>query len=299
MGVFMRVAELKSFTRAAQGLGLPKATVSGAVQRLEERVGARLLHRTTRRVELTQDGHVFYERCRDLLSDVDELEGLFRDPRQGLVGRIRVDLPSRMARLRFIPALPAFLAEHPELTLELGTTDRAVDLVTEGYDCVVRVGNLGDSGLVARRIGSMEVINVASPGYLAAHGRPRGLRDLARHQLVHYASTLGQRPDGFEYPTDEGYQTLAMAGRVVVNNAEAYIAACLAGLGIIQSPWLGLDAHIEAGELVEVLPRLRAEPMPVSIVYPHRRNLSRRVRVFMDWLAELLASSPGPGPRTR
>ena len=105
--------------------------------------------------------------------------------------------------------------------------------------------------------------------------------------------------NGFEYPTDEGYQTLAMAGRVVVNNAEAYIAACLAGLGIIQSPWLGLDAHIEAGELVEVLPRLRAEPMPVSIVYPHRRNLSRRVRVFMDWLAELLASSPGPGPHTR
>jgi DNA-binding transcriptional LysR family regulator len=291
MSVFVRVAELKSFTRAAQSLGLPKATVSGAVQRLEARVGARLLHRTTRLVELTQDGQLFYERCRDLLSDVDELESLFTDPRQGLGGRIRVDLPSRMARHRVIPALPAFLAQHPELTLELGTTDRAVDLVREGYDCVVRVGALGESGLVARRVGALEIINVASPSYLAAFGRPRGLKDLPRHRLVHYVVTLGQRPDGFEYPTPEGYATVAMPGQVVVNNAEAYVAACLAGLGIIQAPRVSLEGHLAAGELVELLPRLKAEPMPVSLVYPHRRNLSRRVRVFMDWLAATLGAA--------
>ncbi len=288
MAVFARVAELESFTGAAKSLGLPKASVSNAVARLEERLGARLLQRTTRRVSLTHDGRVFYERCRELLTDADELETLFRAG-PALEGRIRVDMPSRMARLRVIPRLPAFLAEHPKLELELGTTDRAVDLVREGYDCVVRVGSAGQSGLIARRIGEMKLVNVASPSYLKRFGVPRRLTDLAKHEQVHWAGTFGQPPSGWEYEEDGEWKELPMKGRVTVNNAEAYLAACVAGLGLIQTPELTLEHELKAKALVEVLPKHRAAPMPVSILFPHRRQLSRRVRVFIDWLAAQLS----------
>lgn len=285
MAVFARVAELESFTGAARSLGLPKASVSAAVQRLEARLGARLLHRTTRRVTLTQDGRVFHERCRDLLADAEEVEALFQERPEALTGRIRVDLPSRMARFRIIPALPEFLARHPALEVELGSTDRAVDLVREGYDCVVRVGAVGDSGLIARKVGEFQLVNCASPAYLERHGMPRGLKDLAaRHFLVHYASVLGQKPDGWEYQEDGAWKELPMRGLVTVNNAESYVAACLAGLGLIQTPRDTLEPDLAAGRLVEVLPRLRARPMPVTLLYPHRRQLSRRVRAFLDWL---------------
>ncbi len=289
MTAFARVAEMQSFTDAARSLGLPKATVSLAVSRLEERLGVRLLHRTTRRVHLTQDGTVFYERCRDLLSDAEEVETLFQQAPEALSGRIRVDMPSRMARLRVIPALPKFLARHPAVELELGSTDRAVDLVREGYDCVVRVGSAGDSGLIARRIGELQLINCASPAYLARHGTPRGLKDLSKHLLVDWASVLGQKAGGWEYEEDGEWKELPMRSLVTVNNAESYLAACLAGLGIIQVPNMLLDADLKARRIVEILPKLRARPMPVNILYPHRRQLSRRVRVFIEWLEELLA----------
>jgi DNA-binding transcriptional LysR family regulator len=283
--VFARVAEMESFTAAARSLGLPKATASMAVQQLEARLGSRLLHRTTRRVRLTQDGSVFYERCKDLLADVDEVETMFQKSDQALVGRIRVDMSTPMARTRVIPFLSTFLDAHPRIEIELGATDRAVDLVREGYDCVVRVGETGDSGLVARKLGELELINCASPGYLKRYGTPRSLADLERHHLVHYVGTLGQKLYGWEYCERGEWKELPMRGRVTVNNAEALLAACVAGLGLIQSP---RNEHLKTGQLVEVLPKLRARPMPVSILYPHRRQLSRRVRAFMDWLAELL-----------
>jgi DNA-binding transcriptional LysR family regulator len=288
MGVFARVAELESFTAAAKSLGLPKASVSAAVSTLEERLGARLLQRTTRRVSLTHDGRVFYERCRDLLADAEEVETLFQKSGESLKGRIRVDMPSRMARFRVIPRLGKFLAEHPALELELGSTDRAVDLVREGYDCVVRVGSAGDSGLIARRIGEMRLLNVASPAYLKAHGVPRRLADLAKHEAVHWAGSFGQKPGGWEYFEDGAWKELPMRGRITVNSAESYVAAAVAGFGLIQTPEMSLEHELKAGLLVEVLPKYRAAPMPVSILYPHRRQLSRRVRVFIDWLAEQL-----------
>jgi DNA-binding transcriptional LysR family regulator len=289
IAVFARVAELESFTGAAKSLGLPKASVSTAVSQLEEHLGSRLLQRTTRRVSLTHDGRIFYERSKDLLADADELESLFQKTGDALTGRIRVDLPSRMARFRVIPALPGFLAQHPALELEVGTTDRIVDLVREGYDCVVRVGGAGDSGLIARRIGEMKLINAASPAYLKAHGTPKRLADLARHRMVHWAGSFGQKPSGWEYEEGGAWKELPMRGSITVNNAEAYVAAAVAGLGLIQTPVLSLDVELEAGRLVEVLPRHRAASMPVSILYPHRRQLSRRVRVFIDWLAERLS----------
>jgi DNA-binding transcriptional LysR family regulator len=286
--IFARVAEMESFTAAARSLGLPKATASSAVQQLEARLATRLLHRTTRRVHLTHDGAAFYERCKDLLADADELDSMFQKSGESLVGRIRVDMSSRMARFTVIPALPAFLAAHPGLQLELGSTDRAVDLVREGYDCVLRAGALAESGLVVRRLGEFHVINCASPAYLRAHGKPKSLRDLERHQLVHYVSSFGGKPDGWEYEEDGVWKELPMRGQITVNSAEAYVAAAVAGLGLIQTPATSLEEELRSGRLVEVLPRLRARPMPLSLLYPHRRQLSRRVRVFMDWLEELL-----------
>lgn len=286
--IFVRVAELASFTQAADTLGLPKARVSTAVQQLESALGTRLLHRTTRRVQTTQDGQAFYERCKDLLAEADELQAMFQQGTQSLRGRLRVDMPVLVARDQLLPRLPAFLARHPGLELELSSTDRRVDLVREGFDCVLRVGTLHDSGLVARPLGALRQINCASPAYLAEHGTPRRLADLARHKLVHYVPTLGGRPTGFEYMENGQVRTLAMDGALTVNSTEAYQAACLAGLGIIQAPATGLASLVSQGLLVEVLPKLRAPPLPVALLYANRRNVPARVQVFMAWLQEAL-----------
>lgn len=284
---FLHVAERGSFTRAAEGLGLPKASVSLAVQRLEASMGTQLLHRTTRRVQLTADGEQLFQRARDLLDDVEEVQGMFRDTTQ-LQGRLRVDMSSGLARHLVIPQLPGFLQQHPGLEIELSGTDRRVDLVREGFDCVLRVGPLDDNTLVARPLGSMEVVNCASPGYLASRGTPRTLEDLHAHVLVHYVTALGQRPSGFEYFDGQQYRMLPMAGAVTVNSGDGYNASALAGLGIIQAPRLGVQQALAAGELVEILPQLAAEPMPVTLLYAQRRHLPARVRVFMDWVAALL-----------
>jgi DNA-binding transcriptional LysR family regulator len=288
MQIFVRVAELASFTRAAESLDLPKASVSTAVQQLESSLGTQLLHRTTRKVQLTQDGITFYERGKDLLADMDELQALFQQGPQALRGRLRVDMPSGVARNFVIPRLPEFLRAHPQLEIELSSTERRVDLIREGFDCVLRVGAIGDTSLVARPLGHLRLINVASPAYLAAHGTPRTLEDLSRHQLVHFVTAFGAKSTGWEYPVDGGYRDLAMPGSVTVNNADAYQVACLAGLGIIQVPAVGVQQLLADGQLVEVMPEFCAAPMPVSLVYVNRRNLSRRVQVFMAWLREML-----------
>jgi DNA-binding transcriptional LysR family regulator len=284
---FLRVAELGSFTAAAEQLGLPKASVSLAVQRLEAEVGVQLLHRTTRRVRLTADGAQFQQRARDLLDDMEDLQGMFRRDTQ-LKGRLRVDMSSGLARQLVIPHLPGFLTKHPGLEIELSGTDRRVDLVREGFDCVVRVGPLDDNTLVARPLGVMHIVNCASPAYLAAYGVPRSLDDLSGHALVHYVGTLGQRSPGFEYHDGQDYRSVPMRGAITVNSGEAYSAAALAGLGIIQVPRLGARVALAAGTLVEVLPECVAEPMPVTLLYAQRRHLPRRVAAFMDWMAALV-----------
>jgi DNA-binding transcriptional LysR family regulator len=292
MTAFARVAETSSFTEAARVLGRPKTSVSLSVQRLEETLGTRLLHRTTRRVELTHDGRMLYERGMDLLADVDELRTLFRPADGGLQGRLRVDMPLAVARHIVLPALPGFLAEHPGLSVELGSTDRRVDPVREGFDCVLRVGPLEDSSLVARSLGHYPQINCASPAYVARFGRPRGLADLAQHRLVRYANSFGGPAGGFEVAdpsAPQGLRCIEMPGAVTVNNSDAYVAACLAGLGIVQLPRVGVAALLRGGQLEEVLPDHRAPPMPVSLLVPHWRHLPRRVQVFMAWLAEQMA----------
>ncbi|MBD9485558.1 LysR family transcriptional regulator [Pseudomonas sp. PDM14] len=288
MLAFVRVAELASFTRAAESLGQPKASVSSLVQGLENHLGVRLLHRTTRRVQLTQDGQACYERCKDLLADADEITAMFQRDAGQLRGRLRVDMAQSLARDLVLPHLPAFLAAHPHLELELSCTDHKVDLVREGFDCVVRVGSLADAALIARPLGLMEQINCASPDYLQRFGTPRSLTDLAQHRLVHYVLTLGAKPIGWEFVESGTPRCLEMPGALTVNSTDAYTQACLAGLGIIQVPVAGIRGYLASGRLVDVLPEYRPAPMPVSLLYPHRRNLSKRVQVFMDWLSQLV-----------
>lgn len=289
MRIYLRVAELASFSQAAEQLGLPKASISTAVQQLEGQLGTRLLHRTTRKVQMTQDGQAYYERCRDLLADMEELQSMFQQAEGGLSGRLRVDMPSGVARHIVLPALPAFLAAHPRLALELSSTDRRVDLVREGFDCVLRIGTLGDSSLIARPLGHFRQINCASSAYLARHGTPQTLDDLDQHQLIHYQPTLGSKALGFEYQDADGQPRYrAMPGALSVNNTDAYMGACLAGFGLIQVPTVGAAVHLASGALQTVLPDYPAPPMPVSLLYANRRQLPRRVQAFMHWLAELM-----------
>ena len=285
---FVRVTELSSFTGAGESLGLPRSTVSEHVQALEELLGARQLQRTTRKVQATQDGRVLYERSKDLLAHMEELEGLFRQDETQLTGRIRVDLPTMMARDLILPRLPHFMDAHPLIELEISATDRQVDLLAEGFDCVLRVGAQPDQSVVARLLCSMPMINCVSAGYLQRYGVPRTLADLADHHLVHYVRPLGSRSAGFEYLQGNKVQRLPMAGRVTVNSTDAYKSACLGGFGIIQVPALGIGDQLASGELVAVLPEYPAPPLDVSLLYAGQRHLPLRVRVFMDWLAATL-----------
>jgi DNA-binding transcriptional LysR family regulator len=285
--VFIRVAELGSFTRAADSLGMQKGTASAIVQQLENSLGARLLHRTTRRVELTQDGRACYERARDLISEADELGALFQQSPQRLSGRLRVDMSVGLAQNHVIPRLPEFTDPHPDLSVEISATDRRVDLLREGFDCVVRVGAVSDPGVVVRPLGRARVVTLASPAYLAKHGTPRTLEDMAKHRLVHYAPNFSGQPDGWEYFDGTQYRQLPLPGSITVNSAVAYDAACRAGYGLVQVPIFGDDDIRNLG-LVQVMPEFEAEPMPVSLLYVHRRHLPLRVRAFMDWIAGLL-----------
>lgn len=288
MRIYVRVAELASFTLAADSLGLPKSSVSTAIRDLETDLGTRLLHRTTRKVGMTQDGQAFFERARDMLADLDELQAMFQHDETELSGRLRVDMPAGVAAGIVVPRLGEFLADHPRLELELSSTDRRVDLVREGFDCVLRVGHLSDSALIARPLGHFRQINCASPAYLARYGVPRNLEDLAGHRLIHYVTSLGSKSPGFEYQDGGQPRRFAMAGAITVNGSDAYEAACLAGLGIIQVPDMGLGAMIAEGRLVEVLPEYRAAPLPVSLLIANRRHLPRRTRRFMAWIAEIM-----------
>lgn len=287
--VFAQVAEMGSFIKAANALELPRASVSAAVQQLETQLGARLLHRTTRQVRLTADGAQLLERVRPLLADVEDIDQLFQQSQRQVAGRLNVDVPSRIARRLVAPALPGLLRRHPRLQLALGSSDRAIDLIQEGVDCAVRVGALHDSSLVSRPLGSIALVNCASPAYLREQGVPHAPDELPKgHWMVGYASPTTGRELPWEVAAGDGRRSVAVPSRVVVNNAESYIACCLAGLGLIQIPRFDVQDLLEAGELVEVMPAQRAAPMPVALLYPHRRQRSRRLAVFLEWFEELM-----------
>jgi DNA-binding transcriptional LysR family regulator len=282
--MFVKVAELASFTRAAGHLGLSKARVSTAIGALEGDLGSRLLQRSTRAVRLTPDGEEFLARARQLVADADELALLFQA--SSLRGRVRVDMPVSLARSVFIPKLPELIAEHPQLEVQLSTTDRRVDVIREGFDCVLRIGKLDDSGLITRKLGELPMMNVASPGYLKKYGKPKTLDDLDAHLIVHYSIKFGTETPGFEYRDGTSYRERPMRSVITVNATDAYRAAAIAGLGIVQIPQMGAD--LATGQLVEVLPQYVAEPLAVYIVHAHGRSVPRHVRAVMSWIADQL-----------
>ncbi|MFG6447643.1 LysR family transcriptional regulator [Roseateles sp. BYS180W] len=292
--IFVRIASCGSFSKTADQLGLPRATVSLAIQQLETRLGTRLLHRTTRRVSLTPDGEAMLDRAVALVLDMEEMEQQFRPTSASLTGRLRVDVPSRLARRVLAPAMPAYLAQHPELSIDLGSSDRLIDLVQDGVDCAVRVGTLTASSLVCRPLGRFDMINCASPDYLSRHGTPVNPEDLSQHWVVDYLSPTSGRAAPWEWCEEGQTQVAASSSRISANNAETYIACALAGMGLIQVPAFDVSDHLARAELVEVMPLYRPAPLPVQLVYPHRHHLSRRLSSFAQWLGEVLAPHLAP-----
>jgi DNA-binding transcriptional LysR family regulator len=290
MRAFVRVVEAGTFTRAATTLGMPKPTLTKLVQGLEAHVRTKLLHRTTRRVSVTPDGAAYYERVLRLLNDIDELDGSMTSSQGRPSGRLRVDVAAAVAVLIIIPALPDFHARYPEIQLDLGVSDRPVDLIGENVDCVVRAGALTDQSMIARRIGAFHFVTCASPSYLQRYGEPRHPRDLdGTHHVVGYFKPR----TGTSFPwtfTSESEQ-IEVNGRsiVSVNDGNAYVAAGLAGLGLLQAPLFMVEPHLASGRLRPVLTEWSGKVLPLHVVYPPNKHISNRVRVFVDWVAELLA----------
>ncbi|KAF1053009.1 MAG: HTH-type transcriptional regulator DmlR [Stenotrophomonas maltophilia] len=293
MLLFTRIVELRAFGKAADSLHLPRATASLVIRQLEARLGVQLLQRTTRHVSPTADGAAYYQRCVSLPADLEEAESAFGQAGQQAQGVLRVDMPSSLGRQVLLPALPDFCRRYPRVRLEMGFSDRQVDLVREGVDCVLRAGELPDSSLVGRRIAALEQITCASAGYLAEFGEPRTLDDLAQHRAVNYQSASNGRILDFEFNVDGQLRTLALPSVVTVNHADAYVAACRAGFGLIQAPLYHLGEDLRRGSVIEVLPAWRPSPLLLNVLYPSHRQLSRRLRVFVDWLVELFAAPVG------
>lgn len=292
MQVFVRVVDSNSFTRAADSLGLPRATVTTAVQQLENLLQVRLLNRTTRRISLTPDGAAYYERCARILADVEEAETSFREVSRGPRGKLRIDVPPPIGRLVLIPHMCEFHSRYPDIELAIGMGDRPVDLVRESVDCVIRVGELQDSSLVGRRIGTMDTVTCASPDYIERHGEPRALADLQHHRAVHYFSSRTGRIYDLDFVVEGEVTEVKVPGKVSVNDGDAYVASGLQGFGLIQPPRFMVQQHLQSGALREVLPQWRPSSMPISVVYPHNRHLSPKVRAFVDWAAELFGRCP-------
>ncbi|MDE2279305.1 MAG: LysR family transcriptional regulator [Xanthomonadaceae bacterium] len=291
MRLYARIVELGSFTAAANDLGLPRATVTHAIKRLETRLGAQLLQRTTRCQRVTRDGQAYYGHCVRLLADLDEVEADFRDAALKPQGRLRIDLPATLARMLVIPALPEFCARFPQIELEIGSSDRFVDLLREGVDCVLRVGELPDSGLMGRRVATLAQVTVASAAYLRRYGSPATLAELQQgHLAVNWASPTTRRPEpSLEFVVHRRRREVSLPARVTVSGVDAYLACCEAGLGIAQFPRYRLADALAKGTLREILPDAPPPSLPVHVLYAPQRQLPARLRVFVDWLAELMA----------
>ncbi|MGF6262016.1 DNA-binding transcriptional LysR family regulator [Paraburkholderia youngii] len=285
MRVFVRIAERQSFTRAADDLQIPRATVTNLMKRLEQRLGARLLERTTRTVRLTPDGDAHYQRCVRLIADMEEAEGAFSNVAPK--GLLRVNVQGTLARHFVVPALPAFLARFPDIELMIGEDDRLVDLVREGIDCVLRAGVLQDSSMVGRRVAQLQQVTVASPSYLATYGEPADPGALSTHRAVNYVSSATGKPLPLEFRVDGRDTALVLPSAVSVSGAELYAGAAIAGLGIVQVPRYRVADELAAGRLRVILADYPPPPMPVSVLYPQNRQLSSRVRVFAQWLREI------------
>lgn len=293
MRIFARVVEAGTFTRAADSLLMPKASITKNIQALEQRLRVKLLNRTTRRVTVTADGAAYYDRAVRLLADFDDLEASVSQARTAPRGRLRIDVGTSAARLLLIPHLAEFQSRYPEIQIDLGVSDRTVDLIGDNVDCVIRGGELSDQSLVARRIGNLEFITVASPDYLARKGTPQHPLELEeKHTSLLYFSPQSGR----HYPLEfrKGAESIDINGpyQVSVNEANAYVTAALHGMGVAQITSFQAQKHLKAGTLVQLLPDWTQPLLPVYVVYPPNRHLSAKVRAFVDWTAELFQRDP-------
>ena len=293
MEVFVQVVDAGGFTRAADAMQLPKATVSTLIQALEGALAVKLLHRTTRHVSVTADGAAYYERCLRILSDVRDAEESLSRTRLSPSGRLRVDVPTGLASEVIVPALPGFFERYPDIMLELGSSDRPVDLVEEGVDCAVRAGQLVDSSLIARRVGILHFITCAAPSYLNRYGRPSHPDELTRHLCVNYFSSKTGKIFDWDFSRGTERVQVALPGHIALNDTNAYTAAGLAGLGIVQMPNFLVEPLLADGSFEMVLSEWSSDSVPVHVVYPQNRHLSAKVRVFVEWVAELFSNHPG------
>ena len=288
MRVFARVVEHGSFARAADDLEISRPSATAAVAQLEKRLGVRLLHRTTRRLSLTDDGRTFYERCVRILGDVAETEDALSSARASPRGRLRVSTPNSFVHRVFFPALPRFLARHPDLDLEVVLTDRAVNLVEEGIDCAVRAAEIpDDSTLVARHVAEVRWVTCASPGYLAARGTPQSVADLEGHNCVRFISPSTGRTADWRFEKGGDRAAFTPRGNLGVTSLEAAAAAAVTGIGIAQVTEPLAAPALESGQLREVLRDWSASAPSISVVYPSNRYLTAKVRVFADFVCEI------------
>ncbi|MGO4330410.1 LysR family transcriptional regulator [Cupriavidus sp. 2TAF22] len=292
MEVFTRVVEMSSFSRAAEALGLSRTSATTIIQNLEAHLHVRLIHRTTRQLRLTAEGAEYYERCMRILGEIAETEVALTRSGKGPTGKLRIEMPASLGRTVVTPRLHTFHAKYPDIELVVGYGDKLVDLIQDGVDCAIRAGSLQDSSLVARGLGDIHTATVASPAYIHRHGMPRSLSDLQDHKAIHYISNRTGRTLDMNFVVDGNPVDVSMRGNVSFNSLDAYVTYGLSGAGILQPPRFMIQEHLRSGALVELLPQWRPRPIPVAVVYPQNRHLAPKVRVFVDWVAELFESCP-------
>lgn len=289
MRLFTRVVDRRSFTQAAHDLDIPRSTATQVVRQMEDRLGVRLLQRTTRTVMPTLDGEAYYRRCLAILDDIEDAEGAF----SGAIpkGTLRVEVQGTLARHFIMPGLPQFFAKYPDIEIAMSENDRWVDVVREGVDCVLRYGALPDSDLVARTVTMLERITCAAPAYLQRYGHPQTLDDLANHRAVSLRSLTTGALTPFEFVQPDRIKRIDMPSPFSVTGTESFLDGVRLGLGLAQMPVFHIEQDIAQGRLVRVLPDYPLPPGPVSVLYPRNRQLSPRVRVFIDWVVQQFAAA--------
>ncbi|MFT9256929.1 MAG: LysR family transcriptional regulator [Acetobacter sp.] len=292
LDLFVRIVDRGSFSAAAAACGVSRPVATAAIKALENRLGTRLLQRSTRHVQPTAEGAAYYRRCVAILADLEDAD---RGAGGAVAGVLRVDVVGHLARTIILPALPGFLARHPSLTVHIGEGERYVDLIREGVDCVVRAGTLADSDMVVRHLGTMEEVTVASPDYLARHGTPTTPAALEGHQMIGFVSSRTGQSLPLEFTYDNEMREVMLPARLLVSGADTSAAAARLGLGLVQAPRYRFAGDFAQGTLVEVLADFQPAPTPISVLYPSNRQLSPRVRVFVDWLTKIIPPELRPG----
>ncbi|UGA50134.1 MULTISPECIES: LysR family transcriptional regulator [Dickeya] len=288
MRAFSRVVEAGNFTRAADSLAMPNATMSKLIQELEAHLGVRLLHRTTRRVTVTPEGREYYEKSTRILRDLEDIDGAFNAARSKPRGQLRIDIGGSTACDVLIPALPDFLTHYPDIHIDLGVSDRTVDLISDNVDCVIRGGPLENSSLIARYIGSATFVTCATPSYLKCYGTPSYPEELKNgHRLVSFISPQNGKASPFRFERQGEKKEIKIDHRIGINESNAHLAAALAGIGIVQTFSYSAGKAIEEGVLTEILQEWRPAPYPFHVVYPQNRHVTHRLRVFIEWLLEI------------